>query len=111
MGGADRERAAILVAVLVRDALDVLDFAQHANGAIDNLLACGSDLGQGASAAHENAKAQLVFQQLDLLAHRRLRGVQFLRGGGDVEAVLDDGREVAQLLEFHERGARRICPF
>src|SRR5207248_10241299 len=51
--------------------------------------------------AHEDLKAQLVLQELDLLAHPRLRGVELVRRGRDIEPALGDGGEVAQLVELH----------
>ena len=56
---------------------------------------------QRAALAFEQLEAQLVLELLELLAHAGLRGVQHARGLGDVEIVLGDCDEVAQLYEFH----------
>ena len=104
---ADRERAARLVAQLLRQALDALDFAQDPQRPLDDLLAGGRDLREVAAVARKDLKAELVLEQLELLADARLRSVQFLRGGSDVESVLGDRREVAQLMELH--GPQTLC--
>jgi hypothetical protein len=54
-----------------------------------------------AAVAHEDLKAELVLEQLDLLAHARLGGVQLLGGRSDVETALRDGGEVSELVQFH----------
>ena len=69
--------------------------------AIDDLLPGRRDAREVAAVAHEDLESELVFEQLDLLADAGLRGVQLLGGGGDVEAVLGDGGEIAQLVQFH----------
>ncbi|MGC4071109.1 MAG: hypothetical protein QM760_01040 [Nibricoccus sp.] len=69
--------------------------------------ACGR-LGQPhrAGAAHDQPRAQLILQLLDLPAQRRLRDVQQLGGTGEV-ALAGDGDEVAELArvpsEVHAR--------
>ena len=72
-------------------------------GALDDLLPGGGDARQVAPLAHEDLEAELVLEQLDLLAHPGLRGVQLVRRGGDVETALGDGGEVTQLVQFHGR--------
>jgi len=48
----------------------------------------------------EQGHAELGFQRLDLLAQRRLRDVQALRGSGEV-ALFGHGDEVAQMAQVH----------
>ena len=101
--GRDRERAARLVLELLGQVLDVADLAQDADRAVDHLLPGRRDPREVAPVAHEDLEAELVLEQLDLLADARLRGVQLLRRGGDVETGLGDGREIAELMQFHPR--------
>jgi len=70
-----------------------LRFLQYPQRPIDHLLPCRGDAGEIASLAHEDLKPQLVLEELDLLAHARLRGVQLVRRRRDVEPVLRDGGE------------------
>ena len=101
VGGADREASLPLVAQLRREVADALGLLQDLQRPLDHLLPGGGDAGEIAPLAHEDLKAQLVLQELDLLAHPRLRGVEFVRRGRDIEPALGDGGEVAQLVELH----------
>ena len=103
VGGSDRERAARFVLELLGQVLDVADLAQDAGRAVDHLLPGRRDPCEIAPVAHEDLEAELVLEQLDLLADARLRGVELLRRGGDVETGLGDGREIAELMQFHPR--------
>ena len=51
--------------------------------------------------AREDLHAQFFFEQLQLLAHTGLRGVQPFRRSRDIQAVVDDGNQVLELLQFH----------
>ena len=51
-------------------------------------------------------QAQFVLELPDLLADARLRREERFGGVGDVEAVVDDGDEVAELLEVHSEAER-----
>ena len=62
----------------------------------------GGDAREIAALAHEDLKAELVLEQLDLLADPGLRGMQLLGGRGDVETALGDGGEVTQLVQLHK---------
>ena len=99
--GRDGQRAAVGLAQLGRGAADVLHLAQDACGARDDLLARGRGAGERAALAFEQLKAELLLQQLELPADAGLRGVQLPGGGRDVEAILVDRHEIAQLLQFH----------
>jgi hypothetical protein len=101
VGGGDRERAARFVLEVVREALDVLHLAQDAHGAIDHLLPGRRDAREVAAIAHEDLEAELVLEQLDLLRHPRLRGVQLLGRRRDVEARLGHCGQVSQLVQLH----------
>jgi hypothetical protein len=100
--GANRERAARLVAQLFREALDAVDLAQDPERPLDDLLTGGRDLREVAPVAREDLEAELVFEELELLADAGLGSVQLLGRGSDVESVLGDRREVAQLVELHK---------
>ncbi len=101
MGGADRQAPLALIAQLRRQVPDALGLLQDLERPIDHLLPRRGDAREIASLAHEDLKPQLVLEELDLLAHARLRGVQLLRCGRDVETALGDGGEVTQLVQLH----------
>jgi len=101
VGGRNRQRAAIGLAQLRRRAANILHFAQDAAGARNDFLARRGGAGQRAALTLEQLKPQLFFQQFELAAHARLRGVQLPCGCRDVQPVFMDGHEIAQLLEFH----------
>src|SRR4029079_15748096 len=65
-----------------------------------HFLARGRQALERPAVTHEQRQAQFLLEEPDLLADARLRGVQRLGGGGDVEAVLDDGREITELLQL-----------
>jgi hypothetical protein len=62
----------------------------------------GTDLGRANAArkALKQANAQLLLQELDLLAERRLRDAEVF-GGMRETAVIGDGYEISQMPEFH----------
>ena len=51
--------------------------------------------------AGEYLHAQFFLEQLELLADAGLRRVQALSSGRDVQAVVDDRKQIFQLLQFH----------
>jgi len=87
--------------VLRGQAFDALRLLQDAQRPVDHLLAGGGDTGEIAALAHENLEAELILQQLDLLADARLGGMQLLGGCRDVQPTLGNGREIAQLVKLH----------
>jgi hypothetical protein len=86
---------------LRRGAADVLHLAQNAAGARNDLFASRRGAGQCAALALEQLKAEFLFQHFELPADAGLRSVQLARRGRDVEAILVNRHEIAQLLEFH----------
>jgi hypothetical protein len=58
--------------------------------------------------AHEERRAEFVFQRADLPRQRRLRHVQALGGAVDV-AFLGHGEEVAHLSQVHGHRLLRSC--
>jgi hypothetical protein len=95
MGGGDRERALFVAAHLGGETADVRDLAQDHPGAGDDLVAGRRGAHQRARPAGEELQAELLLQQAQLLADAGLRGVQRLRGRGDVEPGVRDGDEIA----------------
>ena len=69
--------------------------------ALDHLLASRGERVEALAAPREQREAELVLELLELLAQRRLRGVDLLRGLRDVESGIDDGEQAAQLHESH----------
>ena len=111
MRGRDAQNAGILAAELVGDALQVRDLPQRAPRGCHDHFAGGRQRRQPLALPHEDAQAELVFELPDLLADAGLRRIERLGGVGDVESVVDDRAEVAELLEVHgglERRTRRI---
>jgi len=78
-----------------------LRLAQEPQCIHDDALSGGRNFGERASVAHENIDAQLFLQLLELLADGRLRCVQLSCSGGEVQIVLGDRGQKAQLLKFH----------
>ena len=60
------------------------------------------DTGERAALALEQLKTEFLFQQFELAADAGLRCVQLARGSRDVEAILVNCHEIAQLLKFHD---------
>ena len=85
--------------IRARSVDDALAQLQRAGG---DFFAGGSQALERAAITHEQSQAQLLFEEPDLLADAGLRCMQRLRGGGDVEAVLDDGREITELLQLQD---------
>ncbi len=101
MGGADGEAAPALVPQFGGEIPDGLGLLEDLQRPLDDLLARRGDPGEVASFAGEDLKAQLILQQLDLLADSGLRGMQLLGGRRYVKSTLGHGRQVAQLVQFH----------
>jgi len=101
MRGGDRQRTAVGLAQLRRGAPDILHFPQNAAGAGNYLLPRRRGASERAALALKQLKSQLFLEQLELAAHARLRSMQLPRGGGNVQAILVDRHEIAQLLELH----------
>ena len=99
--GGDRQRAGVLAAEFVGDALQVRDLAHRAPRGRDDDLAGGRERRQPLALAHEHRQAELVLELADLLADARLRREQRFGGVGHVEAVVDDRAEVLELLQVH----------
>ncbi|MCY1178974.1 hypothetical protein D9M73_193490 [compost metagenome] len=55
----------------------------------------------------EQARADLLFQRLDLLAQRWLGDAQHLCGAAEMQ-FFGDGDEVAQMTQFHENPIRSL---
>ena len=108
VSGGDRQGAFLLVGEFLGDLLDAFDFTQDLAGGGDDALASWSDAGQVFAAACEDFDAQLVFEQADLLADTRLRGIEALSGSGNVEVVVRHFPDVAQLLKLHMNPSKQI---
>lgn len=103
----NRNGAAHGVFLLGKIAAGGFEFAEDGAGAGKKRLA---DFGEahGTAEAVEEASAEFVFEFADLLGERGLRDVG-LAGGAAEAAGVDNGAEVAELVEFHERIALRCC--
>ena len=99
--GGDRQRAGVVLAQLRGQRLDAARLAHDLRGAVDHLGAGVGRPHQRAALAFEQLEAELVLELLELLADAGLRGVQHARRLGDVEVVLGDRDEVAELDQFH----------
>src|SRR4030095_10534219 len=77
----------------------VADLTQRTAGGRHDRIAGRRQRGKAFALAHEDAHTELVFQLPDLFRDAGLRRVQRFGGIGDVESVVDDRAEVAQLLQ------------
>ena len=103
MGGGDPERAGGLVRKLLAGALEIGGLRQDALGDAEYRSAGFCHRHHALAVALEDLDAQLVFEQLDLLAHAGLGSMQGLRSGRDVESTPGDFDDITQLLELHAR--------
>src|SRR5258708_11332508 len=101
MRSADGKASRALVPKLGRKVADTLGFLKDPECAVDDLLAGRRNPREIAAFAHEDLKAQLVLEQLDLLADAGLRRVQLLGGRRDVETALGHRGEITQLVQLH----------
>ena len=86
---------------------DLLDLADQPGGAVEQHPA-GAGQQHAAAVAHEQFDAQLVFEQLDVPAQRRLCGSQAVCRLAEA-AELGHGPERAQLLEVHDSLGSNVC--
>ena len=97
--GRDGQRSRVFALELGADATQVIELLQRPPRRRDDDLAAGGQRREALALANENRHAELIFELTDLLADPRLRREQRLCRGGDVEAMIDDRTEVAQLLQ------------
>src|SRR5258708_24615953 len=76
---------------------------------LDHLLTRRRYPRQVAPFAHEYLEPELVLEQLDLLAHTGLGGMQLLGSRGDVETALGHCSEITQLMQFHPARLAQPC--
>ncbi|MNQ46620.1 hypothetical protein D3C85_604420 [compost metagenome] len=107
MGGGDGERALLLVGEFLGDLLDALDLAQDFPCRGDDAFPGRRHASEVLAAASEYFDAEFVFQQADLLADARLRGIKTLCSGGHVQVVVRHFPDVAQLLELHRQSSKQ----
>ena len=104
--GRDGERTHVLGFEFGADALQIVELLQRAAGrGHDDFSACGQR-GEPLALADEDWHAELVLELPDLFADPRLRGEQRIGGDRDVQAVIDDGAQIADLLEIHRYDAK-----
>ncbi|MCY1177146.1 hypothetical protein D9M73_174430 [compost metagenome] len=108
VGGGDGQRALLLVGELLGNLLDAFDLAQDFAGGIDDALTGRGHAGQVLAAAGKDFDAQFIFQQTDLFADARLRGVKALGCSGNVEVVVRHFPDVAQLLKLHRYPSNQL---
>ena len=102
-GVGDAHAQSVHAALLVpQGLLQILVQRHHALGVLDHQLAVrgGADL---APAAHEQADAQLLFDLLDVLAHRGLGQGELLRRAGVVAGFMD--LQKGQQLHVYHSGS------
>ena len=101
VGRRDAQRSFIACAMLVADALEAGGVDQQQAGAFDDQAARFREAGEALAVADENHHAQLVLEQAHLFADAGLRCEQTFRRVGNIEAMIYNGDEVAQLLQIH----------
>src|SRR4030095_3529444 len=87
----------------------VADLTQRTAGGRHDRIAGRRQRGKAFALAHEDAHTELVFQLPDLFRDAGLRRVQRFGGIGDVEPVVDDRAEVAQLLKVQRPFLNAKC--
>ena len=101
VGGGDRQRAGVLRAVLLANALEVADLAHDDGDAVEHVLAGFGDALQALAVAREDVDAQFFFQLDDGLGDAGLRGVQGLGRFGQVQAPARGFLHEAELVQVH----------
>src|SRR5690606_515459 len=91
-------RCPLLLAQAVRQAAYRFHFPHDRARPLDDEIAGRRDPVEALALTGEQLNPELLFQELELLADARLRGVEAIGGGRDVEAVVDDRQQVFQLL-------------
>ena len=94
----DGQTATIVIAEVSCRLADVFDVVQEIGDVFKNGVTSGRDRCQLFSGTFENLDVEFIFQQLDLVADTRLRGVQLFRSGRHVEVVTHDCVEKSKLL-------------
>lgn len=61
----------------------------------DHLATCRRDSGETFPVAYKELHPKLLLEQLELLAHARLRGIKLVRRSRDVQSVIDDREQVS----------------
>jgi hypothetical protein len=97
----DRQCSGILRLELGADTLEVVELLQRSPGGGDDHLPAGRQRREALALAHEDRHAELVFELPDLLADARLRRVERLCGDRNIEPMVNDRTQVAELLEVH----------
>jgi hypothetical protein len=88
-------------------AADILDIAEDAAGNLGNGTPRFSERRNPVAPADQQLSPQLLLQLANLARHAGLRRVQRFRRLGNVELVVGDPAQIAQLLKIH---VRRLCP-
>ncbi len=101
VGGGDAQRAAVLRAELLADALEVAHLAHDQLDALEHVLPRLGNALEPLAVAREDVHAQLVFQFDDGLGHPGLRGVERLGGFRQVEVAAGGFLDEAELVQVH----------
>ena len=94
----DRQRAFFFVVIVGRETADVVDFLHDQARALDDLIAGRGDAAQALALARKQLQPEFFFEQLELLADTRLRRVQTLGSRRDVQPVIDNRKQILELL-------------
>ena len=97
----DGKRARILALVFRADAAEILDFTQRAPGGGDHGLSRRRERCEPLAVTNEHLLAKLILELANLLADPGLRREQGFGRVGYVEAMVDDGAQIAELLNVH----------
>ena len=102
VSGGYGQAAAVLGGIILGGLPEILAFLQNALRDRQDRFARLGDGSDALAVAHEDLDSELLLQQLDLFADSGLRGMQLIRCGGEVEALLLDFANVPELLQLHE---------
>ncbi len=101
VGGGNRQGSRVLAAVLLADALQVVDLAQDDVNAFEHMLARLGHAFQAFAVTAKNLNAQLAFQFQNGFGHARLRGVQIFGNLGQVEVAAHRLLYKTKLMQIH----------
>ena len=102
VGGGDAQRAAVLGAVLLADALEVAHLAHDQLYALEDFLSRLGDALEALAVAREDIDAQLFLKLDDGFGDSGLGGVQGLGRLGEVEIAAGGFLNEAELMQVHD---------
>ncbi len=98
MRSRDRQCPVFFVVIIGRETANIFGFLHDQSGATDDLLAGRSNAVQALPFAHKQLQPEFFLEQFQLLADTGLRREQLLSSCRYIQTVVDDRKQVFQLL-------------